>query len=204
MIAYLRGTLASATPLAAVVEIGGIGYEVAIPVTTAERLPANGKEVRLHTHVVYREDSQTLYGFATAEERDFFRLMIERVQNVGPKVALGILGSLSLESLRGAILRGDVGLLAKAKGVGRRTAERLVLDLRDAVGAGVGMREVTEGSLPRSSLAGAEGEKVADAVRALVALGFKPADADAAVRNAMVAVGPGASVEELVRRGLGG
>ena len=136
MIVHLEGVLVDASPLRAVVDVGGVGYEVQVPVTTAERLPQTGQRVRLHTLAVYREDSQTLYGFASAEERDFFRLIVDKVQNVGPRIALGVMSALSLDGLRGAILAGDVGLLAKAKGVGRKTAERLVLDLRDAVGGG--------------------------------------------------------------------
>ena len=115
MITSIQGTLAAATPLHAIVELNGLGYEVNIPVTTAEKLPATGSAVRLHTHVVYREDAQTLYGFATAEERDFFRLMIEHVTGVGPKVALTIMSKLSLPLLQGAIRQGDVKLPAKRK-----------------------------------------------------------------------------------------
>src|ERR1700685_4086793 len=96
MITSIQGLLAEAGPLRAVVEVNGLGYEVHVPVTTAERLPRTGSVVRLHTLVVYREDAQTLYGFATAEDRDFFRLMIEHVTGIGPKMALSIMSRLSL------------------------------------------------------------------------------------------------------------
>jgi Holliday junction DNA helicase RuvA len=110
--------LAGASPLQAVVELNGLGYEVNIPITTSERLPPAGSPVKLHTHVVYREDAQTLYGFATAAERDFFRLMIERVTGIGPKIALGIMSRLSLPLLEGAIRAGDVGTLSKCPATG--------------------------------------------------------------------------------------
>jgi Holliday junction DNA helicase RuvA len=205
MIAYVDGTLTEASVLRAIVDVGGIGYEVSIPVTTAERLPANGSRVRLFTYAVYREDSQTLYGFATAEERDFFRLIVEKVQNVGPRTALGVMSALSLESLRNAILSGDVVLLSKAKGVGRKTAERLVLDLRDAVGPATGGPV----SLPTASTGGsaepapqAAAGVFTDAVKALVALGFKPGEADQHIRAALAAIGPSATTEALVKRAI--
>ena len=135
MITSIQGTLASAKPLRAVVEVGGLGYEVHVPVTTAEKLPVPGKPVKLHTHVVYREDNQTLYGFHAEAERDFFRLMIEQVTGVGPKVALTILSKLSLPVLEGAIRAGDIATLAQCPGIGRKTAERLVVELKAKVGA---------------------------------------------------------------------
>src|SRR5882724_2318411 len=136
MITSIQGTLTSASPLRAVIELNGFGYEVNVPVTTAEKLPAPGATVRLHTLVIYREDAQTLYGFASAAERDFFRLMIEHVSGVGPKVALSIMSRLSLPLLEGAIRAGDVTTLAKCPGIGKKTAERLVVELKAKVGAG--------------------------------------------------------------------
>jgi Holliday junction DNA helicase RuvA len=108
MITSIQGTLVAATPLHAVIELNGLGYEVNIPVTTAEKLPRPGASVKLHTLVIYREDAQTLYGFATAAERDFFRLLIEKVSGVGPKMALSIMSRLSLNLLQNAIQAGDV------------------------------------------------------------------------------------------------
>jgi Holliday junction DNA helicase RuvA len=198
MITSIQGTLASATPLHAIVELDGLGYEVNIPVTTAERLPAPGTTVKLHTHVVYREDAQTLYGFATAEERDFFRLMIEHVTGVGPKVALTIMGKLSLPLLQEAIRIGDVGTLAKCPGIGKKTAERLVVELRAKVGAAGAVTVVgaTAGEAP------AGGAIHRDAVSALVALGYKTADADQAVRRAALALGSKATTEALIKKAL--
>lgn len=200
MITRITGTLVSATPLQAVIETGGLAYEVNIPVTTAERLPQPGQQARLHTLVVYREDSQTMYGFASEEERDFFRLLVEKVSGIGPKTALSIFSKLSLATLQGAIASGDVGLLAKCPGIGKKTAERLVIELRDKLGA-----LATSAAAPASSenAAAPADNKVRDAVLALVALGYKAPDADKAVRQAWVALGASASTEALIKKALG-
>ena len=198
MITSIQGTLVTATPLHAIVELNGLGYELNIPVTTAEKLPAPGATVRLHTHVVYREDAQTLYGFATAEERDFFRLMIEHVTGVGPKVALTIMSKLSLPLLQGAIRLGDIGTLAQCPGIGKKTAERLVVELKSKVGPGGPATAATEAGAVATGGAGAH----RDAVATLVALGYKPAEADQAVRAAALALGAKATTEALVKKAL--
>lgn len=203
MITSVTGTLVSASPLTAIVEAGGLGYEVHIPVTTAERLPQPGQRVKLHTLAVYREDSQTLYGFATEEERDFFRLMVEKVTGVGPKMALSVLSKLSLSTLQGAIAAGDVGLLAKCPGIGKKTAERLVIELRDKLNAAL-LGTVSPAKPESGTAASAVGEnKIRDAVLALVALGYKAPDADKAVRQSLVALGPTATTEALIKKALG-
>jgi Holliday junction DNA helicase RuvA len=199
MITRLTGTLVSATPLHAVIETGGLAYEVHIPVTTAERLPATGQTVKLHTLVVYREDAQTMYGFATEEDRDFFRLLVEKVSGVGPKTALSVLSKLSLPVLHGAIAAGDVGLLSKVPGIGRKTAERLVVELRDKV---VGSAAAPAGAATGDAARAPGEDKVRDAVLALVALGYKAETADKAVRQALVALGASATTEALIKRAL--
>src|SRR5439155_9387405 len=152
MITSIQGTLTSATPLRAVVELNGFGYEVNIPVTTAEKLPTPGASVKLHTLVIYREDAQTLYGFASPAERDFFRLMIENVTGVGPKMALTIMSRLSLPSLESAIRTGDITTLAKTQGIGKKTAERLVVELKAKVGAtDATVASVAAGDAPAAS-----------------------------------------------------
>jgi Holliday junction DNA helicase RuvA len=200
MITSIQGMLTSATPLRAIVELNGFGYEVNVPVTTAERLPPPGTSVKLHTLVIYREDAQTLYGFATVEERDFFRLMIENVTGVGPKMALTIMSRLSLPSLEGAIRMGDVTTLAKCPGIGRKTAERLVVELK----ARVGGSDTSTPAVAGSSAAPAGVNMHRDAVSALVALGYKGADADQAVRRSALALGPDASTEALIKKALSG
>lgn len=203
MIVHLEGRLIEATPLSAIIDVQGVGYEVHIPVTTTERLPGIGQTVRLHTHAVYREDSQSLYGFATREDRDFFRLLTEKVSGIGPKIALGIMSKLSLQLLRGAIAQADVALLAKCPGIGKKTAERICVELRDKVlppgtttAGGASMADTTEaaGNLP--------GGRVQDAVMALIALGYKADVADKAVRRADSKLGPEAGTEALIKAAL--
>lgn len=204
MIVSLQGVLVSATPLAAVIEVNGIGYEVHVPVTTAERLPAAGKPVKLHIVAVYREDAQSLYGFSTLEEREFFQLVISRVSGVGPKVAITIMSRLSLPVLRSAIQSGDVALLAKCHGIGKKTAERLVVELKDKIGVpAVG----TVGGASATDRAGATlteqvDTRLHDAVLALTALGYKLPEAEKAVRRIVTAGDNELSTEELVRRAL--
>ncbi|WOO43523.1 Holliday junction branch migration protein RuvA [Rubellicoccus peritrichatus] len=199
MIVTISGKLIEATPLQAIIETGGIGYEVNIPVTTAERLPDIGATVRLHTLSVYREDSATLFGFAEREERDFFRLLVEKVSGVGPRIALSIMSRLSLTLLRGAIMNGDAALLSKCPGIGKKTAERLIIELRDKIGA-VSVAPTGSSSTPVTGAAAPSAQQ--DAIDALMALGYKPADADKAVRKAVEAAGKNAATEELVRLAL--
>ncbi|WP_404421510.1 Holliday junction branch migration protein RuvA [Nibricoccus sp. IMCC34717] len=202
MITSIQGTLVESTPLRAVIETHGLGYEVLVPVTTAEKLPAPGTTVKLHTQAIYREDSQTLYGFATTEERDFFRLLIENVTGVGPKMALSIMSKLSLHSLEAAIRDSDIALLAKCPGIGKKTAERLVIELRGKVGGLSTAGGATSGLAPAPGTGGSAGSVAQDAVLALMALGYKAPDADAAVRRALLALGPKATTEAVVKRAL--
>jgi len=205
MIASLRGTLLEATPVLAVIEVAGVGYEVHVPVTTAERLPAPGQEARLFIHAVYREDNQQLYGFAAREDREVFRLLIEKVSGVGPKVALAVLSSLSRVVLENAIRNQDIALLSKCPGIGRKTAERIVIELRDAFGSLPASPAV---ALPpgRGAAAASSGaaQAIADAVQALLALGYRPPEADKAIRQAAQALGESATTETLLRTALAG
>lgn len=200
MITSIQGTLASATPLHAVVELNGFGYEVHIPVTTAEKLPSPGATVKLHTLVIYREDAQTLYGFASPAERDFFRLMIENVTGVGPKMALTIMSRLSLPSLESAIRMGDISTLAKCPGIGKKTAERLVVELKAKVGGSEIAPAAGDAAMAAASDTPASAHR--DAVSALIALGYKAADADQAIRRAALALGANASTEALIKKAL--
>jgi Holliday junction DNA helicase RuvA len=203
MITSIQGLLTAATPLHAIVELNGFGYEVNIPVTTAEKLPVTGSTVKLHTLVIYREDSQTLYGFATPAERDFFRLMIEHVTGVGPKMALTIMSKLSLPSLESAIRVGDIATLAKCPGIGKKTAERLVIELRAKVGATGSSESVLSASGSSDDNASPADSRLRDAVLALTALGYKTADADEAVRRGLLTLGPKATTEQLIKKALG-
>ncbi|MEY2880167.1 MAG: hypothetical protein RLZZ15_2547 [Verrucomicrobiota bacterium] len=200
MITSLQGTLVSATPPHAVVELNGLGYEVNVPLTTAEKLPSIGATVKLHTLVIYREDAQTLYGFTTPAERDFFRLLIENVTGVGPKGALGIMSRLSLALLEGSIRAGDVATLSKVPGIGKKTAERLVVELKAKLGGG----DSSATTVSDATGATAAPHAHRDAASALVALGYKAADADQAVRHALLALGPKATTEALIKKALNG
>lgn len=198
MIATLRGELTECQPLVVVMEVSGVGYEVHVPLTTTEKLPDLRQEIQLFIHSVYREDAQTLYGFSTSEERDFFRLVIEKVSGIGPRIALNLLSQISLQTLRNAIADGDAALLAKAPGLGKKTAERIIVELQDKVGPstdGSGLRQSGRGTSATSP----EQEQFQDAVAALVALGYKAGDADKAVRKASEALGADTSTEELIR-----
>ncbi|MFN7339706.1 MAG: Holliday junction branch migration protein RuvA [Opitutia bacterium] len=198
MIVTLEGKLIACTVLRAVVSCGGVGYEVSIPVTTAERLGKVGSTVTLHTHQVFREDSQSLYGFATAEERDFFALVVEKVSGIGPKTAMALFSRLSLPILTQAVATSDLALLSSCPGIGKKTAERLILDLRDKVSVGgtAAAPALPSGAAHASSAAG-------DAVAALVALGTKAADADKLVRGALAKLGPACTADQLVKAALG-
>ena len=198
MIATIEGILTEVSPLKAVVEINGLGYEVLIPLTTSEKLPKPGQKIKLYTKVVYRDDSQNIYGFHNREYREFFILLVEKVSGIGPRIALSILSKMSVQVLKNAIAASDTAMLAKCPGIGKKTAERLVIELRDKVVP----------IAPIGTLAGAPATPVAfgrlqDAVAALMTLGYKAADADKAVRAASKKLESEASTEELIKIALG-
>jgi Holliday junction DNA helicase RuvA len=197
MISRLKGTVLESTPLQVVLDVSGVGYEVHIPVTTAEKVPAVGNECSLFIHSVYREDSATLYGFSTRDDRDFFRLLVEKVSGIGPKIAISMLSRMSPELLRSAIASSDVALLAKCPGIGKKTAERLVIELKDKVGL------PTSGETVSTNTSSASGpSNVQDAVSSLMILGYKPADADKLVRKAASKLGSDAATEVLIKTAL--
>jgi Holliday junction DNA helicase RuvA len=209
MIAFIEGKLVECQLNLAVIQTGGVGYEINVPLTTSEKLPALGESVRLHIQATYREDSQTLYGFIDRESRDFFRMIVDKVSGIGPKIALNLLGSLSLPTLKNSIAHGDVGMLSKAQGLGKKTAERIVVELKDKVlpKGTVSMPPSATGTSVPSGAAeftGSQGlSSYADAVSALLTLGYKATDADQAVRRAADAMGSECSTEELIRKALG-
>jgi holliday junction DNA helicase RuvA len=194
MITFLQGKLVETLPTQAIVEVQGIGYEVLIPLSSYDKLPAPGQEVKLLTHLVVREDAHTLYGFMSAAERELFRLLVNTVSGIGPKIALNILSGISVTGFRGAVANGDVKALSQISGVGKKTAERIIVELKDKIGA-VGAWEALSA---QRGLSPAD-QKVNDAALALVALGFKQVEAHDNVRKAQAGLGPQATVEELVR-----
>src|SRR5216684_2329720 len=135
MIGFLRGILVEALPTQVIVEVHGVGYEALIPLSSFDKLPAPGKEVRLLTHLAVREDAHVLYGFMTAQEREMFRLLINTVSGIGPKIALNVLSGMNVTALRGAVANSDVKALSKISGVGKKTAERIIIELKDKIGA---------------------------------------------------------------------
>lgn len=197
LIARIKGIVLEATPLQVVLDAGGLGYEVNIPVTTAEKVPAIGKKCSLFVHSVYREDSATLYGFATREDRDFFRLLVEKVSGIGPKIGISILSRMSVELLRSAIASSDVALLSKCPGIGKKTAERIVIELKDKVGL-IG----TTSNSSSAATGAAEPSHFQDAVAGLMILGYKPAEADKLTRKAASQLAADASVEALIKTAL--
>lgn len=197
MISFLRGKLVEALPTQIIVEVGGIGYEVFIPLSSYDKLPPVGEDVFLLTHLSVREDSHTLYGFMTNEERELFRLLINTVSGIGPRIALNILSGMSPAAFRGAVACGDIMSLSKISGVGKKTAERIVVELKDKIGA-IG---VAEAAAARRALSPEE-QKINDAILALLALEFTRDEAQKAVRDAFKQLGEKATVEELVRISL--
>jgi holliday junction DNA helicase RuvA len=197
MITFLRGKLVEALPTQAIVEVHGVGYEALIPLSSFDKLPAPGGDVHLLTHLAIREDAHVLYGFVTAAERDLFRLLIHSVSGIGPKTALNILSGMNPVALRGAVANGDVKALSQISGVGKKTAERIVIELRDKIGAA----GAWEASSANRTLSDAD-QKVNDAVLALMALGFKQPEAHDAIRASQAVLGPQASIENLVRASL--
>lgn len=202
MIAHIQGILSESSPLRAVIDVQGVGYDLHIPLLTAEKLPPTGSTVKLLTHLVVREDAHVLFGFYTSDERSAFIALTEKVSGIGPKTALSILSRFSPATLRSAIVTGDVAALTKCPGIGKKTAERLILELRDvfsmasAPGAGGSASPFITGS-PAQPATPRE-----DAMAALITLGFKPADAAKRVETALLKQGQDASAESLIRIAL--
>ena len=199
MIGKLSGTLSEKNPPQVLVDCHGVGYEVDVPMSTFYNLPAVGEQVSLLTHFVVREDAQILYGFGSPEERTAFRQLI-KISGVGPRMALGVLSGMSVSELAQAITLQEAGRLVKIPGIGKKTAERLIVELKAKVGAGGAMSPLTAGGAGSDS--GEAGSPHRDAVAALVALGYKSADADQAVRRAALALGGTASTETLIKKAL--
>lgn len=203
MIGRIRGILIEKFPAQALVECAGLTYEVDIPFTTFFNLPETGEELVLHTHFVVREDAQSLYGFSSRLDRDLFRLLI-RVNGVGPRLAVGILSGLDAHQFIRCVESRDANALVKLPGVGKKTAERLLIEMADRIGQLEG--QFAPGSLPAAASAGVSGttEPVAphpaeEAEAALIALGYKPQEASKAISKVAK---DGMSSQELIRLAL--
>jgi holliday junction DNA helicase RuvA len=190
MIGSLRGRIASKAPPQLTIEVGGVGYELEAPMSTYFHLPPVGAEVQLLTHLVVREDAHVLYGFATEDERRLFRSLI-KVSGVGPKIALALLSGVSVADFNVSVQNQDLSALTRVPGIGRKTAERLIVEMRDRLTA-----LQPAGGAPAD---GSAGNPANEAYDALIALGYRPAEASRLLK----AAGPGThSTEELIRRAL--
>lgn len=197
MIAFLRGKLAESFPHQAIVDVGGVGYAANIPLTTFDRLPQQGGDVKLLTHHHVTEREHTLFGFFTEDERDLFRLLIDRVSGIGPKMALSVLSGMPVPAFKEAVIRNDIAALARIKGVGKKTAERIVLELKDKVGVVDAWQaaQVAKGGDPKQ-------EAISDAVLGLIALGYKQAEAQKAVQNLAKTAAEPVRADKLIREAL--
>ena len=196
MIAFLNGNLARALPTQAIVDVGGVGYEVFIPLSSYDKLPPAGQPVRLLTHLHVREDAHVLYGFMTAAERDLFRLLVNNVSGIGPKLALAVLSGMSVNNFKGAVVNSDVAALSKISGLGKKTAERIVLELKDKVGVTAAWEAASAAHAPTP-----EQERANEAVLALIALGYKQVEAHRIIRD-LQEKERDKSAEELVKLAL--
>jgi Holliday junction DNA helicase RuvA len=196
MITFLDGRLVSALPTQAIVDVGGVGYEVLIPLSSYDKLPEVGQSIHILTHLAVREDAHILYGFMTAPERDLFRLLVNNVSGIGPKLGLAVLSGMSVTNFKAAVVNSDTAALAKISGLGKKTAERIVLELKDKIGVAAAWEAASATHAPTP-----EQEQANEAVLALIALGYKQIDAHKSVRELQQA-GETKSAEELVKLAL--
>ncbi len=189
MIASLRGTILQLNSDSLVVEAGGVGYRVFVPASVFDSVDGLGRNIFLHTHHLIREDGQTLYGFSSEEQRALFELLLT-VQGVGPKLALAVLSTLSLDVLRNAVAQEQPEVISRVRGVGRKTAEKIVFSLKDKLGPAFGLETIARVS-----------DVDTEVIAALTALGYSVVEAQAAVQS--IAKGEGKTVEERVRLALG-
>lgn len=184
MYAYIKGTLAEVADDAVVVEAGGIGYNIKVSTATADLLPGVGNEVKIYTYTLVREDAFQLFGFLTRDDLEIFKKLIT-VSGIGPKGGLAILSVMDADNLRFAVMAGDAKAIAKAPGIGAKTAERVILELRDKISLEDTLRGLGEPVSAAATAAGAQGDNLMkrEAIEALVALGYSASDAAAAVKR---------------------
>jgi len=197
MITFLQGKLVTALPTQAIIDVAGIGYEVLIPLSSYDKLPSAGQPLQILTHLHVREDAHILYGFVTAAERDLFRLLVNNVSGIGPKLALAVLSGMSVSHFKTAVVNADIASLSKISGLGKKTAERIVLELKDKLGVVAAWKAARAGHAPTP-----EQSQANEAVLALIALGYKQVDAHKAVRDLQEREPEIKTAEELVKRTL--
>jgi holliday junction DNA helicase RuvA len=196
MIAFLEGKLVTSLPTQAAIDVNGVGYEVFIPLSSYDKLPPPGQPVRILTHLHVREDAHILYGFMTAAERDLFRLLVNHVTGIGPKLALAVLSGMSVNNFKTAVVHSDVAALSKISGLGKKTAERIVLELKDKVGVAAAWEASSAAHAPTP-----EQDRANEAVLALIALGYKQVDVHRIVHD-LQQKEKSESAEELVKLAL--
>jgi holliday junction DNA helicase RuvA len=196
MITFLNGRLLSALPTQAIVDVAGVGYEVLIPLSSYDKLPEAGQSIHILTHLAVREDAHVLYGFMTVAERDLFRLLVNNVSGIGPKLALAVLSGMSVINFKSAVVNSDTAALAKISGLGKKTAERIVLELKDKIGVAAAWEAASATHAPTP-----EQEQANEAVLALIALGYKQIEAHKTVRELQQS-GEAKSAEDLVKLAL--
>jgi Holliday junction DNA helicase RuvA len=198
MITFLEGVLVEAYPTHVVLNVQGVGYHVLIPLSSYDKLPQTGTKLQILTHFQVREDAHLLYGFATAAERDLFRLLINHVSGIGPKTALDVLSGVSVTSFKAAVVAGDAKSLGQIKGIGKKTAERILVELKDKVGVAAAWEAASAAHAPTP-----QDQQMTDAILALIALGYKQVDAHKAVKAvAESRAGQPLSSDDLVRESL--
>jgi holliday junction DNA helicase RuvA len=197
VIGFVRGQLVVKAPPHLTVDVGGVGYDIEAPMSTFYTLPATGAEVRLLTHLVVREDAHILYGFGTQEERALFRNLL-KVSQIGPKIALAILSGVSVEGFATLVKLQDSAALTKIPGVGRKTAERVLMEMKDRLDA---LAEANAGLASGGAMPMTPSSVEGEAWTALVALGYKPAEVTAMLKPL---AGQGATAEDLIRKALQG
>jgi len=192
MISYLKGKLVNKSPTEIIIEVNNVGYRVGISLATFERLSNVGKDIKIFTHTYVREDALKLYGFTTKEERQIFLLLID-VKGIGPKLALTILSGVSPNRLKAAIVNEDLGLLTTIAGVGKKTAQRLIVEIKEPLSA----------ILPEEGILGKEDYVLRnEAVNALVTLGYKRNQSMKAVDRVLPGLAKDATLEELIKKSL--
>ncbi|MBN2188203.1 MAG: Holliday junction branch migration protein RuvA [Chitinispirillaceae bacterium] len=202
MIGYVRGTLTEKEPSIAAVEANGVGYEINVPLSTYERLPAQGAEVKLYTHYHVREDAHKLYGFLTKTERELFRQLIG-VSSIGPKTAMGVLSKVSVDELAKSIALGDPSRLTKIPGIGAKIAQRLIMELRGRIT--VPARGAASAALPSSGADVPVSDTGSEAFQALISLGYNDkqvAHAIGRVRQTLAEEEADIPVEEWIKKAL--
>jgi len=194
MYEYIRGVLEECEPLSVVIDVGGIGYQILIPPNHYAKMPAKGKKVKVFTSFIVREQSQTLYGFLNKEDRSLFEVLTT-VSGIGPKTALGIVGSLESAALVTAVRTEDIQVLCKVPGIGKKTAERLIIEIRDKL-PNMFQRTLSQAALPESS------QTIQDALNALINLGYTQNTAQNAMKKTVASLGEESDLATMITTAL--